>query len=78
MDLDAIFQTFNELKEEESSLLKERTYLEKEIATLQATFKQQRAKNENFKRIKVNFALLYPQYIFYYFSSCIRSPGSPL
>ncbi|XP_008219703.1 PREDICTED: uncharacterized protein LOC103319888 [Prunus mume] len=47
-------KTFAELKEEESSLLKERTYLEKEIATLQATFKQQRAKNDNFKRIKLD------------------------
>lgn len=69
MDLDVIFQTFAELKEEESSLLKERTYLEKEIATLQATFKQQRAKNENFKRIKVNSAV---------FSSRILSRGSAL
>ncbi|BFG18963.1 hypothetical protein CerSpe_052370 [Prunus speciosa] len=47
-------KTFAELKEEESSLLKIRTDLEKEIATLQATFKQQRAKNENFKRIKLD------------------------
>ncbi|RXH92127.1 hypothetical protein DVH24_021150 [Malus domestica] len=46
-------RTYAELKEEESSLLKERTYLEKEIATLQTTFKEQRAKNDNFKRIKV-------------------------
>ncbi|BBG95560.1 hypothetical protein Prudu_004138 [Prunus dulcis] len=47
-------KTFAELKEEESSLLKEKTFLEKEIATLQATCKQQRAKNENFKRIKLD------------------------
>ncbi|CAB4293647.1 unnamed protein product [Prunus armeniaca] len=56
-------KTFAELKEEESSLLKERTYLEKEIATLQATFKQQRAKNENFKRIKLDLNMHPARYL---------------
>ncbi|KAM1331159.1 hypothetical protein ACFX13_044464 [Malus domestica] len=50
-------KTYAELKEEESSLLKERTYLEKEIATLQTAFKEQRAKNDNFKRIKIDLNL---------------------
>ncbi|KAM1200925.1 hypothetical protein ACFX2I_017129 [Malus domestica] len=50
-------KTYAELKEQESSLLKERTHLEKEIATLQATFKEQRAKNVNFKRIKIDLDL---------------------
>ncbi|TQD94742.1 hypothetical protein C1H46_019685 [Malus baccata] len=50
-------KTYAELKEQESSLLKERTHLEKEIATLQATFKEQRAKNDNFKRIKIDLDL---------------------
>ncbi|KAB2629261.1 hypothetical protein D8674_034056 [Pyrus ussuriensis x Pyrus communis] len=50
-------KTYAELKEEESSLLKERTYLQKEIATLQTTFKEQIAKNDNFKRIKIDLNL---------------------
>lgn len=47
-------KTFAELKEEESSLLKERTYLKKELAALRLTFKEQRSINENLKRIKLD------------------------
>ncbi|KAE8056315.1 hypothetical protein FH972_013098 [Carpinus fangiana] len=50
-------KTFAELKEQESSLLKERIHLKKEIATLRATFKEQRAKNESFKRMKLDLVL---------------------
>ncbi|KAB1204669.1 hypothetical protein CJ030_MR8G012741 [Morella rubra] len=46
-------KTFAELKEEESSLLKERICLRKELATLRATFKEQRASNETLKRMKL-------------------------
>lgn len=53
MGLVVLLQSYDELKEEETSLLKERTNLRKEIATLQTTFKEQRAKNENLKRMKV-------------------------
>ncbi|KAJ9184068.1 hypothetical protein P3X46_007848 [Hevea brasiliensis] len=45
-------KTFAELKEEESFLLKERVHLKKELATLNAIFKEQMARNENLKRIK--------------------------
>ncbi|XP_027356240.1 uncharacterized protein LOC113865715 [Abrus precatorius] len=48
-------KTFAELKEEESSLLKERIYLKKEIATVNANFEAQRAKNESLKRMKLDF-----------------------
>ncbi|KAL2346684.1 hypothetical protein Fmac_000684 [Flemingia macrophylla] len=47
-------KTFAELKEEESSLLKERIYLKKEIATINANFEAQRAKNESLKRMKLD------------------------
>ncbi|RVW53826.1 hypothetical protein CK203_088579 [Vitis vinifera] len=47
-------KTFAELKEEEILLLKERTYLKKELATLRVTFKEQRATNESLKRMKCN------------------------
>ncbi|GLT85275.1 hypothetical protein SLE2022_034680 [Rubroshorea leprosula] len=50
-------KTFAELKEEESLLLKERITLKKEIATMRATFKEQRATNENLKRIKLDLNL---------------------
>ncbi|PRQ26672.1 putative transcription factor bZIP family [Rosa chinensis] len=50
-------KSYDELKEEETSLLKERTNLRKEIATLQATFKEQRAKNEHLKRAKLDLNL---------------------
>ncbi|XVF89370.1 hypothetical protein PTKIN_Ptkin19aG0124900 [Pterospermum kingtungense] len=50
-------KTFSELKEEENLLLKERTYLEKEIASMRATCKEHRAKNENLKRIKLDLNL---------------------
>ncbi|KAK7351363.1 hypothetical protein VNO77_10757 [Canavalia gladiata] len=48
-------KTFAELKEEESSLLKERIYLKKEIATANANFEVERAKNESLKRMKLDF-----------------------
>lgn len=47
-------KTFAELKEEEGLLLKERVHLKKEIATLRATFKEQRTRNESLKRIKLD------------------------
>ncbi|KAI4337275.1 hypothetical protein L6164_015711 [Bauhinia variegata] len=47
-------KTFAELKEEESSLLEERIYLKQEIANLNATFKAQRARNENLKKMKLD------------------------
>lgn len=47
-------KTFAELKEEESSLFKERTYLKKELAALRLTLKEQRSINENLKRIKLD------------------------
>ncbi|KAK9742199.1 hypothetical protein RND81_03G154900 [Saponaria officinalis] len=47
-------KTFTELKEEESSLLKERSYLKKELATLRMTLKEQRSLNDNLKRIKLD------------------------
>ncbi|KAF7830331.1 uncharacterized protein G2W53_012664 [Senna tora] len=47
-------KTYAELKEEESSLLKERTFLKREIANLNTTFRAQRAKNESLKRIKID------------------------
>ncbi|KAF3447063.1 hypothetical protein FNV43_RR12243 [Rhamnella rubrinervis] len=50
-------KTFAELKEEEGSLLKERIYLKKELATLRATFKEKRAENESLKRMKLDFEL---------------------
>ncbi|KAE8700315.1 hypothetical protein F3Y22_tig00110557pilonHSYRG00203 [Hibiscus syriacus] len=50
-------KTFAELKEEESLLLKERVHLEKEMASMRATFTEQRARNENLKRIKLDLNL---------------------
>ncbi|XP_031279615.1 uncharacterized protein LOC116138043 [Pistacia vera] len=50
-------KTFAELKEEESLLLKERIHLKKEIETLRSTFKEQSAKNENLKRMKLDLGL---------------------
>ncbi|XVF35648.1 hypothetical protein REPUB_Repub18cG0164100 [Reevesia pubescens] len=47
-------KTFAELKEQENLLLKERINLKKEIASMRATCKEQRARNENLKRIKVS------------------------
>ena len=54
-------KTFAELKEEESSLLKESIYLKKEIATVNANFEAQRAKNESLKRMKLDVGLKYHQ-----------------
>ncbi|KAL4335911.1 hypothetical protein GQ457_07G037640 [Hibiscus cannabinus] len=47
-------KTFAELKEEENLLLKEKLNLKKEIASVRATLKEQRARNENLKRIKLD------------------------
>ncbi|KAJ1413146.1 hypothetical protein SESBI_19909 [Sesbania bispinosa] len=48
-------KTFAELNEEVSSLLKERIYLKKEIASVNANFEAERAKNESLKRMKIDF-----------------------
>ncbi|XP_065850658.1 uncharacterized protein [Euphorbia lathyris] len=50
-------KTFAELKEEEGLLMKESIHLRKEIANLNATFKEQTARNDNLKRIKVDLNL---------------------
>lgn len=47
-------KTFEELKDEESSLLKERTHLKKELAALQLTFVEQRSINDDLKRRKLD------------------------
>ncbi|KAJ4827247.1 hypothetical protein Tsubulata_015211, partial [Turnera subulata] len=47
-------KTFSELKEEESSLLKESLHLKKEIATLRTTFKEHAARNVNLKKMKLD------------------------
>ncbi|KAL9271299.1 hypothetical protein AKJ16_DCAP26107 [Drosera capensis] len=47
-------KTFAELIEEEVSLLKERSCLKRELATLHVTLNEQRSLNQNLKRIKVN------------------------
>ncbi|XP_074287078.1 uncharacterized protein LOC141612243 [Silene latifolia] len=47
-------KTFAELREEEASLLKERIYLNKEMATLRMTLEEQRSMNVNLKRIKLD------------------------
>jgi hypothetical protein len=44
-----------ELKNEENLKLKERLDLEKEIASLRATFDEQNLRNQKLKRIKVTF-----------------------
>ncbi|KAF4373095.1 hypothetical protein CsatB_008434 [Cannabis sativa] len=48
-------KTFAELKEEESSLIKEGVNLRKELEKLRATIKEQRSTNESLKRIKLEF-----------------------
>ncbi|KAK8645225.1 hypothetical protein V6N13_119068 [Hibiscus sabdariffa] len=50
-------KTFAELKEEENLLLKEKLNLKKEIASVRATLREQRARNENLKRIKLDLNL---------------------
>ncbi|KAK7311895.1 hypothetical protein RJT34_10352 [Clitoria ternatea] len=52
-------KTFAELKEEENSLLKERIYLEKKIATVNANFEAERAKNQSLKRMKFDVGSKY-------------------
>ncbi|KAL5074394.1 hypothetical protein RYX36_013378 [Vicia faba] len=48
-------KSFAELKEEESSLIKEKIYLEREIATKNANFVVMRTTNESLKRMKLGF-----------------------
>ncbi|OWM86753.1 hypothetical protein CDL15_Pgr015789 [Punica granatum] len=48
-------KTFAELKEEENLLLKERIHLNKELATLNATFEDEKARNDSLKRMKLDF-----------------------
>ncbi|KAL4283025.1 hypothetical protein GQ457_16G000600 [Hibiscus cannabinus] len=50
-------KTIAELKEEENLLLKERIYLQKEIASTRTTCNEQRARNEHLKRIKLDLNL---------------------
>ncbi|KAM7275082.1 hypothetical protein ACFE04_016948 [Oxalis oulophora] len=50
-------KTFSELKDEESSLLKERVQLTEKIATKRETVKEQGVRNENLKRLKHDLAL---------------------
>ncbi|PON71288.1 hypothetical protein PanWU01x14_074280 [Parasponia andersonii] len=56
-------KTFNELKEEENSLLKERVYLNKELAKLRATYKEQSSTNEGLKRMKLELGLHSAKYV---------------
>ncbi|XP_042493553.1 uncharacterized protein LOC122073098 [Macadamia integrifolia] len=50
-------KTFAELKEEESLLLKESIHLKKALITLRTNFEEQRARNETFKRMKLDLQL---------------------
>ncbi|PON91588.1 hypothetical protein TorRG33x02_126270 [Trema orientale] len=56
-------KTFNELKEEENSLLKERVYLNKELAKLKATYKEQSSTNEGLKRMKLELGVHSAKYV---------------
>ncbi|CAH9086803.1 unnamed protein product [Cuscuta europaea] len=47
-------KTFDELKEEENSLLKERVDLERDLASEHVNLNQERARSENLKKIKVD------------------------
>ncbi|KAG5562911.1 hypothetical protein RHGRI_005597 [Rhododendron griersonianum] len=47
-------KTFAELREEENLLLKERIHLKKEISTVRVTLNEQKARSENFKKIKLD------------------------
>ncbi|KAI3891436.1 hypothetical protein MKX03_020718 [Papaver bracteatum] len=47
-------KTFAELKEEESLMLKERFHLKKELATLRRSWEEEKARNNQLKRIKVD------------------------
>ncbi|KAK2973351.1 hypothetical protein RJ640_015106 [Escallonia rubra] len=50
-------KTFTELKEQESLLLKERNHLKRELASVHMTLKEQRARSENLKRLKLDYNL---------------------
>ncbi|KAF8389175.1 hypothetical protein HHK36_025868 [Tetracentron sinense] len=50
-------KTFAELKDKESLLLKERMYLKKELAALQITFEEKRARNNSLKKMKLDLYL---------------------
>ncbi|KAJ8551455.1 hypothetical protein K7X08_021470 [Anisodus acutangulus] len=45
-------QTFTELKEEENLLLKEMVHLKRELASIHVNLNEQRARSDNFKRMK--------------------------
>ncbi|EPS64967.1 hypothetical protein M569_09813 [Genlisea aurea] len=48
-------KTLAELKDEESSLLKERRVLEREMAAMRSNLERRRAENEKIKRAKIEF-----------------------
>lgn len=50
-------KTFAELKEEESLMLKERFHLKKELATLRRSWEEEKARNNQLKRIKMQVDL---------------------
>ncbi|KAK3012315.1 hypothetical protein RJ639_012615 [Escallonia herrerae] len=50
-------KTFTELKEQESLLLKESYHLKRELASVHVTLKEQRARSENLKRLKLDYSL---------------------
>ncbi|KAI3929793.1 hypothetical protein MKX01_025961 [Papaver californicum] len=50
-------KTFAELKEEESLMLKERFHLKKELATLRRSWEEEKARNNQLKRIKMQVHL---------------------
>ncbi|KAI3901136.1 hypothetical protein MKW92_004535 [Papaver armeniacum] len=50
-------KTFAELKEEESLMLKERFHLKKELATLRRSWEEEKARNNQLKRIKMQIDL---------------------
>ncbi|XP_050216275.1 uncharacterized protein LOC126667362 [Mercurialis annua] len=52
-------KTFAELRLEEGLLMEEKMHLKKEIATLNATFKEHRSRNKNLKRIKLDLNMQY-------------------
>ncbi|EEF46908.1 uncharacterized protein LOC8274217 [Ricinus communis] len=54
-------KTFAELRIEEGLLMKEKMHLKKELASLNATFNEQRSRNENLKRIKLDLNLQYAE-----------------
>jgi hypothetical protein len=47
-------KTYNQLKEEESLLLKERTHLKKELASVRSSVKVEKSRSESLKRVEMN------------------------